>query len=97
MGTFIELFEANVRDHRDNTAVIDSVTGISLTYGELDTMAGKLAAKLQSGGVEKGDAIAVVLPHSIDFIASVLAGMKLGAAVAPLNGSYPPSRLAYIS
>ena len=96
MSTFIDLFEANVRDYRDNTAVVDAVTGISLTYGELDALAGRLAAKLQSGGVEKGDAVAVVLPHSIEFIAAMLAGMKLGAAVAPLNGSYPPDRLAYI-
>ena len=96
MDTFIDLFETNVRDHRDNTAVLDPVTGISLTYGELDALAGRLAAKLQAGGVEKGDTIAVVLPHSIDSIASILAGMKAGAAVAPLNGSYPPDRLAYI-
>ena len=86
MDTFIDLFETNVRDHRDNTAVLDPVTGISLTYGELDALAGRLAAKLQAGGVEKGDTIAVVLPHSIDSIASILAGMKAGAAVAPLNG-----------
>ncbi len=96
MGNFMELFERNVRNHRDNTAVLDPVTGVSLTYGELDVMAGRLAAKLQAGGVSKGDVIAVVLPHSIDFIASILAGMKLGAAFAPLNEAYPPDRLEYI-
>ena len=92
----MELFERNVRNHRDNTAVLDPVTGVSLTYGELDVMAGRLAAKLQAGGVSKGDVIAVVLPHSIDFIASILAGMKLGAAFAPLNEAYLPDRLEYI-
>ena len=96
MDTFRDLYESNVRDHRDHTAVQDPVTGVSLTYGELDALAGRLAAKLQAGGVGKGDVIAVILPHSIDFIASILAGMKLGAAFAPLNESYPPDRLAYI-
>ncbi len=40
--------------------------------------------------------VAVVLPHSIECIASMLAAVKLGAAFAPLNGTYPPDRLAYI-
>ena len=71
MDTFRDLYESNVRDHRDHTAVQDPVTGVSLTYGELDALAGRLAAKLQAGGVGKGDVIAVILPHSIDFIASI--------------------------
>ena len=96
MNTIRETFEANVLRHQEKTAVKDPVTGKSLTYGELDTLAGRLAAKLQAGGVGKGDVIAVVLPHSIDTIASILAGFKLGAAFAPLNESYPEDRLQYI-
>ncbi len=96
MDTFIKRFETNVRDHRDKTAMTDPAAGVSFTYGELDVLAGKLAAKLKAGGVAKGDVIAVVLPHGIDFAASMLAGMKLGAAFAPLNVSYPPDRLEYI-
>ncbi|MBQ7556557.1 MAG: AMP-binding protein, partial [Lachnospiraceae bacterium] len=71
-------------------------TGVSLTYGELDDRAARLAAKLKEDGVEKGDVIAVVLPHSIDTVVSILAAVKLGAAFAPLNGSYPADRLEYI-
>ena len=96
MDTFRDLFETNVCEFRDKTAVQDPATGSSLTYGELDVLAGKLAAKLKEGGVVKGDVIAIVLPHSIDFIAAILASMKLGAAFAPLNVSYPQARLEYI-
>ena len=96
MDTFREIFEANVRNHPDTIAVQDPATGTGLTYGELDILAGRVAAKLQTQGVVKGDVIAIVLPHSIEFIASILAGIKLGAAFAPLNGSYPPDRLQYI-
>ena len=96
MDTFRELFERNVRSHQEDPAVIDPAAGIRLTYGELDALAGRVAAKLQAGGVGKGDVVAVVLPHSIECIASMLAAVKLGAAFAPLNGTYPPDRLAYI-
>lgn len=96
MHTIRELFEANVREHGNDTAVLDPATETGMTYGELDVLAGKLAAKLETMGVAKGDVIAVVLPHGIDFIASMLAGMKLGAAFAPLNGSYPQDRIEYI-
>ncbi len=96
MDTFREVFEANVRYHLNSTAVQDPGTGVSLTYGELDDRAARLAAKLKEDGVEKGDVIAVVLPHSIDTVVSILAAVKLGAAFAPLNGSYPADRLEYI-
>ena len=96
MNTLVEFYEKNVLSRRDSIAMRDPATGISVTYGELDTMAGRILAKLQAGGAGKGDVIAIVLPHSIDAIASAVAVMKLGAAFAPLNGSYPPDRLAFI-
>lgn len=96
MDTFRSLFEETVRTFRKKTAVKDPVSGKCLTYGALDDLAGRIAAKLAVAGVQKGNAVAVVLPHSIECIASILACMKLGAPCAPLNGLYPPDRLAYI-
>ncbi len=49
MDTFRELFERNVRSHQEDPAVIDPAAGIRLTYGELDALAGRVAAKLQAG------------------------------------------------
>ena len=94
--TFIALFEKNVLRLRDKIALIDPETDIRVTYGELDTMARRIAAKLQEHGVQKGDAVAIVLPHSIEFLASMLAAMKIGAVFAPLNEHYPAQRLQYI-
>ena len=96
MDTFRSLFEETVRTFREKTAVKDPVSGKCLTYGALDDLSGRIAAKLAVAGVQKGNAVAVVLPHSIECIASILACMKLGAPCAPLNGLYPPDRLAYI-
>ncbi|MBR1477713.1 MAG: AMP-binding protein [Lachnospiraceae bacterium] len=96
MDTFRTAFEANVLKFRDKYAIKDPESGQSLTYEELDIKARKIAAKLRNDGVNKSDAVAIVLPHSIEFIASMLAVAKLGAAFAPLNAAYPPDRLEYI-
>ena len=96
MDTVIKYYEANLRDHGNSTAVMDPATGKSLTYEQFDTLAGRLAAKLRSQGVGKGDVVAVVLPHGIDYTASILAAIKLGAVFAPLNDAYPTDRLEYI-
>ena len=96
MNTFRTLFEENVLKFRGKIAVTDPAAGRSLTFEELDMRARKIAAKLQESGVVRGDAVAIMLPHSMDTIASMLAAMKLGAAFAPLNALYPPDRLHYI-
>ena len=96
MDTIIKIFEANVHANGKNTAVSDPAAGISLTFEEIDTLSGKIAAKLNEDGVVKGDVIAIILPQGIDFVASILAAMKIGAAYAPLNISYPSDRLEYI-
>lgn len=81
--TFITVFKSNLVKFRDKTAMKDPVTGEAFTYGELDTRAGRIASKLKQMGVEKGSAVAIVLPQSIEFVTSMIAVMKLGAAFVP--------------
>jgi len=95
-NTFRTAFEENVIKYKDKIAVIDPDTGVSLTYEQLDIESRRIAAKLKEAGVKKGDAVAIVLPHSLEFIMSMLAVAKLGAAFAPLNAAYPKDRLQYI-
>ncbi len=51
----------------------------TLTYGELASLAGAIAAGLRSLGVSKGDRVAAVLPNSIEAVAAFLATASLGA------------------
>jgi crotonobetaine/carnitine-CoA ligase len=56
-----------------------------LTYGEVEVAACRVAAGLQSLGVEKGDRVAVMLPNRIEFITSMFACAKVGAIQVPIN------------
>ena len=94
--TYLELFRKTVDTYGDKIAIRDSEEDRQLTYAELDAYAGKVAAKLHSQGVSKGDRVALCMPNSIEEVAGMLGVMKLGASFAPLNPSYPEDRLAYI-
>ncbi|MBK4998717.1 amino acid adenylation domain-containing protein [Pseudomonas sp. S31] len=67
-----------------------------LTYRELDNNANGLAGRLQAQGVAAGDVVGVMAERSVEFVATVLALMKLGAAYLPLEPGLPAARQAYL-
>ncbi|MBR4555323.1 MAG: amino acid adenylation domain-containing protein [Ruminococcus sp.] len=74
----------------------DTLSGESMTYDQLDSLARRTAAKLAGLGVKSGDFVTVELPRSMEYIAALLGVWYAGAAYVPLSGSYPEDRLAYI-
>ncbi|HWA25818.1 MAG TPA: amino acid adenylation domain-containing protein [Lacunisphaera sp.] len=68
----------------------------SLTYGELDERANKLAARLQSLGAAPGTVVGVCLPPSVDLPVALLAVLKAGAAYLPMDPAYPAERLGFM-
>ncbi|MFJ9861358.1 amino acid adenylation domain-containing protein [Streptomyces albogriseolus] len=78
----------------DATAVVaDDVT---LTYRELDTRAGRLAAELVRRGVGPESLVAVSLPRSAELVVALLAVLKAGGAYLPVDPRYPGHRLRAI-
>jgi long-chain acyl-CoA synthetase len=67
----------------NKTAVIFKDEKIS--YSDLDLMAIRLANKLQSFDVKKGDRVAIILPNSSHWVVAYFAVMKLGAVAVPLD------------
>ena len=67
----------------------------SLTYGELDRRANRLARHLQAAGVRPGDRVALLLERSAEMVIALLATLKAGAAYVPLDPAYPAERLAF--
>ncbi|MFC8256277.1 long-chain fatty acid--CoA ligase [Streptomyces sp. NPDC057291] len=57
----------------------------SLTYTELDTLAGRVAALLTARGVTPGDRVAVMLPNLLEFPALYYGTLRAGAVVVPMN------------
>jgi amino acid adenylation domain-containing protein/thioester reductase-like protein len=87
-----ELFEEQARRTPENVALEDK--NISLTYGELDNLAGRLAAYLRSKDVGPDDPVGVYMERRAEYVVACLAAMKAGGAYLVLELAYPPSLLA---
>lgn len=90
----LDLFERQVRLTPDAIAV--AYEGERQTYGRLNNEAAKLAARLQSLGVDQETPVAICASRGIDMIVGLLAVLKAGGIYAPLDPSEPDDRLAMI-
>ncbi|HST60941.1 MAG TPA: amino acid adenylation domain-containing protein, partial [Longimicrobium sp.] len=68
----------------------------SLTYGELNERANRLARYLVRLGVGPEVRVGICLERSLEMVVSVLAVLKAGGAYVPLDPGYPAERLAFI-
>jgi amino acid adenylation domain-containing protein len=68
----------------------------SVTYGELDARADRLAHWLRAQGVAPERRVAIVQDKSIALVESVLATLKSGGAYLPFDVATPPERLARV-
>ncbi|OBI89705.1 non-ribosomal peptide synthetase [Mycobacterium sp. 1245805.9] len=78
----------------DSTAV--SWEDGRLTYGELDALADRLAAALRRAGVGSETPVAIMLPRSPNYVAAMLAVLKAGGMIVPLDPGMPGERVAEI-
>jgi acyl-CoA synthetase (AMP-forming)/AMP-acid ligase II len=68
-----------------------------LTRGELVEHVDRLAAHLAGAlGVRRGDPVAILAANTLEVPALVLALLRLGAPIVPLNPTAPPDDWAYI-
>jgi amino acid adenylation domain-containing protein len=86
-----ELFARYVRSAPERTAVSDGER--SLTYGELDASANRLARHLRAAGVGPDEAVGLCTDRSVEMIVGLLAILKAGGAYVPLHNEHPPARL----
>jgi acyl-CoA synthetase (AMP-forming)/AMP-acid ligase II len=68
----------------------------SLTYGELDARATRLARWLQSRGVGQGDRVAVLMTNRVELVEVLFACCRLGAIGVPVNFRLVPAEVAHI-
>ncbi|MDR7276984.1 non-ribosomal peptide synthetase [Catenuloplanes atrovinosus] len=93
--TVPELLAVRADRTPDAVAVVDGAR--TLTYRELDGLAGRLAARLAGRGVRRGDRVAVMLERSADLLVALLAVWKAGAAYVPVDAGYPAPRVAFMA
>jgi amino acid adenylation domain-containing protein len=79
----------------DRVAV--TCAGASLTYGELDRRANRVAQRLLAAGVARGARVGLCTERSLELVAGVLGILKAGAAYVPMDPHYPAERLAFLA
>src|SRR5580765_8300953 len=57
----------------------------TLTYQELDDLAGRAAGRMAALGVQTGDRVGLMLPNVLEFPVFFYGALRLGAVVVPMN------------
>lgn len=66
------------------------------SYGEMVDASRGLAGYLSELGVRRGDRVAVWLPNSVEWVASLLAAGSIGAILVPINARFQQSEASYV-
>ncbi|OIK05271.1 non-ribosomal peptide synthetase [Streptomyces monashensis] len=93
-ATLVELFERQTARRPDAVAV--SCDGATLTYGELNARANRLARHLVARGVGPESLVAVCLERSAELVVALLGVLKAGGAYLPIDPDSPADRIAYM-
>ena len=89
-----ELFERQAERAPDAAAL--TFEGETLSYGELNRRADRLARRLRREGAGPETLVGVMLERSAGLVVALLGVLKAGAAYVPLDPSYPQDRLAFM-
>ncbi|MER7585872.1 amino acid adenylation domain-containing protein, partial [Kitasatospora sp. NPDC097691] len=93
-GVVPMLFGEQVARTPDAPAVVGE--GETLSYGELDVRASRLAGVLSERGVGAESVVGVLLERSVDVVVALLAVWKAGGAYLPVDPEAPAERVAWL-
>ena len=86
-----DLFSETARRFSSNTAIESGRR--SITYGQLEANAERLASTLSALGISKGSIVAIFLRDPIEVITAILATLKAGGVFCPFDPTFPDKRL----
>ena len=89
--TLTEMLAQTVRVYPDKLAIVSDAH--VLTYREFDEVTNRLANMLLEMGVKSGDAVAVLMPPTMDWLTGYFGATKAGARVVILNAMLTPVEL----
>jgi long-chain acyl-CoA synthetase len=91
-GTILDAVRRHA--HERPNAVALRFEGATTAYGPLVRQAEAFASALRRRGVARGERLALILPNCPQFVVAELGAWSIGAAIAPLNPTYPEDELA---
>ena len=89
-----DAFAARAKERPDAAAI--RFRGRTVTFGEVDARANRVARRLLALGAGRERRVGICLPRTPEAVAAMLGVMKAGAAYVPLDPAYPPARLATV-
>ena len=92
--TMAEILEGQAGLAPDAVALVHE--GGSLSYGQLDRLANRVAHALAANGVGVEDIVAIALPRGVEQIAAIFGVLKSGAAYLPVDVAYPAERISFM-
>jgi malonyl-CoA/methylmalonyl-CoA synthetase len=94
-----QLFDLSLHGRAGSTALVYEDAGRvehTLTFGDVDARASRMAHELASRGLMKGDRLCVHLANCIEYIDLFLACTRLGVIMVPMNVLYRARELRHI-
>lgn len=91
--SLIDIFEATAADLADSPAI--HYLDRTITFGELDDLANRFAARLAGWGVGKGDRVAIWMQNDPEFLVAVYGTWKRGAIGVPLSPMFKQREMEY--
>ncbi len=92
-ASLAELLEESCARYADRLAFTSM--GKSITYRDLDTQTRKIAAWLQSLGLQRGDRVAVMMPNVLQNPVTTYGILRAGLVVVNVNPLYTPRELEH--
>lgn len=92
--TFVDTWAQQAARSPDNPALRRE--GLTLSYGQLEARANRLARYLLERGVGEGSVAAVALGRTPEWIVALLALWKIGAVYLPIDPEHPAGRIRHM-
>jgi non-ribosomal peptide synthetase component E (peptide arylation enzyme) len=92
--TFSSVLAARDASHPDRIAIVDR--GRRITYGELETRVGRVAAGFRALGIGAGDVVTIQLPNWAEFAYVFFALERLGAVANQIGPDFRSREVDYI-
>ncbi|MCC2957909.1 long-chain-fatty-acid--CoA ligase [Massilia sp. IC2-477] len=92
-GSLVHMLEESFSKYADRNAYV--CMDKFLTYGELNAYSKKLAAWLQSRGMERGARVAIMMPNVLQYPIAIAAVLRAGYTVVNVNPLYTPRELEH--
>lgn len=92
-SSVVDIFEQSIEKYSANVSYINM--GKSITFAELDGLSRDFAAYLQNSGLNKGDAVAIMMPNLIQYPVALFGILRAGMTVVNVNPLYTPRELQH--